>query len=207
VSASDSSTTSLSGVQAQFGDLPAPLLYVSSTQVNLAVPKLPFIQQFSPITLSVSGATAGPRGVPLVFLNPTLFQNTAFDQASFSNYGGSLLLALNADGSVNSPATPAHFGSQISVFLNGLVPDPDVTSVAIQLFAQGWTPGQVVPLTPFVSEVSLLVPPTPSVASGFSCPKGPSGLCSLDLSLYYGGDRPTVAPVGSAPGAVIFAAP
>jgi uncharacterized protein (TIGR03437 family) len=44
---------------------------------------------------------------------------------SASNQEGPVALALNADGSTNSPTNPAVLGSVISVFVNGLAPDPD----------------------------------------------------------------------------------
>lgn len=43
-SAPDNSTTSLAGVRISFGSLSAPLLYVSSTQINFAVPLVEFWQ-------------------------------------------------------------------------------------------------------------------------------------------------------------------
>jgi uncharacterized protein (TIGR03437 family) len=197
VTAADSATTTLGGVQVTFGGVAAPLLYASSTQINLAVPLLPFSRQFSPMQVSVGGSGAAPRAFPLTDFNPNLFLNVPMSIPVTNNSPGYVALALNADGSLNGPANPAELGSAMSVFVNGMVPDPDVISGALQLLAEGWTVTGLNQLTPFVQEVGLQVPSALGSANYFSCPPAQAPVCTLGFSLYYGVGTLNLAPVGS----------
>ena len=78
-SAADNSTTTLDGVNISVGSVSAPFLYVSSTQINFAVPLV--IESPASMQLTVNGLSAPPRALPLTFANPSLFVNTA-SQAS-----------------------------------------------------------------------------------------------------------------------------
>jgi saccharopine dehydrogenase (NAD+, L-lysine-forming) len=103
--------------------LNAPLLYVSPTQINVAVPLVSFSQSSSVMQLTVNGASSAPIELPLTYANPSLFA-----------------VALNADGSLNSSTNPAALGSAVSVFVNGLTPDPQVNNSPLQLFTNdGWS--------------------------------------------------------------------
>jgi hypothetical protein len=151
VAATNYSTTTLAGVSVSFGSTLAPLLYVSSTQIDFAVPPgyiFPYPAWESggvsgAIQVTVNGASSSPpRGLPTADVSPSLFS-----------------LALNADGSVNSSTNPAHLGSIISVFVNGLSngfaifpPAPLLSS------SDGWFVTSVVQANPFVLEVSLQAP-------------------------------------------------
>ena len=178
VSAGDNSTTALAGVSVNIGSLPAPLLYVSSTQINLAVPLVEFGQDFASMQLTVDGRSAPPRRLPLTFANPSLFVNTAEPQVSSF---GPVVLALNADGSLNSPANPATLGSAVSVFVNGLIRDPRVTSFPPQLSTtNGWSVTGLAPANQFVLHVDLKVPS--ALVNNFSCPI--SSACAVSFTLY-----------------------
>jgi len=59
------------------GSFSAPLLYVSSTQINFAAPLVDSGQNFATMQLTVNGASAAPRQLPLTFSNPSLFVDTA----------------------------------------------------------------------------------------------------------------------------------
>ena len=171
VSASDYSTTKLAGVSVNLGSLSAPLLYVSSTQINFAVPLVDSGQYFATMQLTVNGASATPRQLPLTFSNPSLFVDTA--QAPVPSFGP-VVLALNADGSLNSPANPATLGSAVSVFVNGLMPPPQLQTI------NGWSVIGFAPANPFVLRVDLRVPS--ALVNNFSCPS--SGLCAVQFTLY-----------------------
>lgn len=179
VAASGDSTATLAGVSVNLGSLSAPLLYVSSTQINFAVPLVDPSQTFATMQLTVNGASATPRQLPLTFsANPSLFLNTAQTQvASF----GSVVLALNADGSMNSSTNPATLGSAISVFVNGLTPDPRFIHFPPQLSTtNGWSVTGIVPANPFVLRVDLRAPT--ALVNNFSCTI--SSLCAVGFTLY-----------------------
>ena len=122
VSAPNNSTTTLGGVSVTFGSLSAPLLYVSSNQINVAVPLIsagPFPGPGMQVTFK--GVSSPPLAFPVVSANPSLFVLPGSYQ---QNLGESYAVALNANGSMNSPSNPAQLGSVITVFVNGLSMDP-----------------------------------------------------------------------------------
>ncbi len=185
VSATNNSTTSLAGVDISFnfGVTPtvlAPLLYVSSTQINLAVPLVPIIQSLTVMQLTVNGVTAPPRQLPFTYANPSLFLNTT--QTFQTNSPGFVAVALNADGSMNSSSNPAQLGSAISVFVNGLTPDPQIVSAPLQLYTNnGWSVTNIAQANPFVLQVDLQIPSM--LVTNFSCAP-PSSLCTVGFTLY-----------------------
>ncbi len=178
VSARDNSTTTLAGVSLSLGPITAPLLYVSDTQINFAVPLVDPAQRLAPMQLTVNGASATPRQIPITFANPSLFLTDPQTQLSAI---GSLAVALNADGSANSATNPARLGSAISVFVNGLAPDPRFNQAPLQLSTtNGWAVTAIVPVNPFVLRVDLQVPS--ALVNDFSC--SPTSLCAVNFTLY-----------------------
>jgi uncharacterized protein (TIGR03437 family) len=174
VGATDNSTFALGGVSINAGGVSAPLLYASSTQINFAVPPASG-QSSSTMQLTVNGVAAPVRQFPLTAVNPSLFLDTADTYQPDSP--GFIALALNADGSVNSPANPARFGSAISVFVDGVstgsgTPYPFATN-------NGWLVTDSVQSGPFVIRVDLQIPS--QLGGNFSC--SPS-LCSVSFGIY-----------------------
>ncbi len=172
--ASNNTTTTLGGVSVNFGSTPAPLLYVSSTQINFAVPA-----GSSPANMhvTVNGVSSPPRQLPLTFVNPSLFLNISDLPTDSTN--GYIAVALNADGSVNSPNNPAQPASIVSVFLNGLSSAQGTISAG-QLFANnGWTVTGFSQATPYVLQVDLRVPPG---LQGGACG---SSSCAAGFVIYY----------------------
>jgi uncharacterized protein (TIGR03437 family) len=160
VSATDYSTDTLGGVNITVGTLPAPLLYASSAQINFAVP-LVLEQSSGDLAVLVNGATAPLRQLPLTYANPSLFINPAQTFPTGEPSPGFIPMALNADGSVNTSTNPAPQGSVVSVFVNGLAPDPSIVSAPIQLSTvDGWAVTNVVQVNPFVLRVDARVPPS-----------------------------------------------
>jgi len=176
--ATDNSTTSLGGVSVTIGSLPAPLLYVSSNQINLAVPLVPEGPSGTVIQVTVNGVSPPPPQFPLTFANPSLFFVPGSYNSQFQEFEA---VALNADGSANSANNPAQLGSAISVFVNGLSPNPEVGTGLPQLFtAAGWSITNVSPLGPFVLEVNLEVP---STTENFSCPTPNPTACTAGFEI------------------------
>ncbi len=97
---------SLNDVAVTFNGIPAPLLYVSPTQINTQVP------------------AAVPAGTAQVVVRVAGAYSTAFPmQVQAAAPGifvvGGFAAALNQDGSVNDAAQPASPGSIVSVYLTG----------------------------------------------------------------------------------------
>ena len=159
VSAANNSTFSLAGVSVNFGGFPAPLLYASSKQINLAVPLITYSGSTSLVQVVVNGAFSQPRQLSLTYQNPTLFLNIPQTFPTSGNSPGPVALALNADGSMNSPTNLAQPGSVVSVFVNGLAPDPQVNYAPLQLTAaNGWQVTNIVQVSPFVVQVDVQLP-------------------------------------------------
>jgi len=103
--------TTLAGVQVLFSGTPAPLIYVSSTQINAVVP-YEIQGLFSPyVQVGYLGQTS--NAFPLVSSTtaPALF--------TFNGSGNGPVAALNQDNSYNSPSNPAAKGSYVVLYLTG----------------------------------------------------------------------------------------
>jgi uncharacterized protein (TIGR03437 family) len=128
---STSFPTSFNGVTVTFNGIAAPILYTSSTQINLQVPfgiagqnqvaMQVFSQNVSP-AVSESYILAVVERQPSVFIAGPAFSQPLFDSATCKgqNVSGIQPLALNADGTQNSCANPAASGSTVTIFLNGI---------------------------------------------------------------------------------------
>jgi uncharacterized protein (TIGR03437 family) len=181
VGATDYATTSLGGVTVTFNGVAAPLLYVSSTQINVAVPPGVLdeagggvdLPNYVPMQLTMNNAPAMAREIPLVASNPSVFGDLSGTVSSCTvggivYYGAFTDVALNADGNFNSCADRASPGSAISLFLNGLgvndiggvlLPWP-ASQIPIAVTIGGWS-AQVTSVTavnPFVWQVEATVP-------------------------------------------------
>ena len=100
---------SLGGVQVSFNGQLGALFYVSSNQINAAVP----YGLASPITMQIvnNGTTIGPVMVAAAGQVPT--------PGIFRNPDGTAA-ALNQDGTLNTQANPAHSGSVITIWGTGI---------------------------------------------------------------------------------------
>lgn len=180
VAATDNSTTTLGGVSVSFGPLPAPLLYVSANQINLAVPPVPEGPSGTALQVTVNGVAAQPVQFPVTFANPHLFAVPGSYETTFQEFAA---VALNADGTVNSSTSPTQPGSVISVFVNGLSMDPQVPSGPLQLYAGGeWSVMNYSQATPYVLQVNLRVP---SLTDNFYCQPPDTSLCVAGFDVFY----------------------
>ena len=124
VSAPAGGSTSLAGAAVTFDDTPAKLLYVSSSQINVAVPGVSqasaSIEPTSVMQIRVNGAPAAVRLFPVTSSTPSLFADLfASLPSSCAQTSVPQALARNADGSINSCLQPSKPGSTISLHLNG----------------------------------------------------------------------------------------
>ncbi|HEX5227119.1 MAG TPA: SBBP repeat-containing protein [Bryobacteraceae bacterium] len=168
VAATNNTTASLGGVSVSVGSHPAPLLYVSANQINLAVPSPPVGPQVS-LTVSVNGVPSAPLTFPVTAENPRLFSVLGDLNTTFRQF---IAVALNADGSVNSSTNPAKLGSVISVFANGFA-NPNLAPPQL-ITGSGWSISGVSLANPFVLDVQLRVPAT---TSNMECPAPKSTAC------------------------------
>jgi uncharacterized protein (TIGR03437 family) len=121
---------SLANVQVTFDGVPAPLLYVSSGQINLQVPFEVAQNPSTVMTISIAADSAGAysvaasrtfavaKSLPSLFVNPSVSPATCDPRLA----GAAVVaaVALNSDGSQNGCGNPAKPGSQVTVFLNGV---------------------------------------------------------------------------------------
>jgi uncharacterized protein (TIGR03437 family) len=101
-------TKSAAGVQVFFDELPAPLLYVSDTQVNAVAPWAIAGRLTTTVKVVFQGAAARTFTLALTPADPEVFQNADGSAA-----------ALNQDGTVNSPSNPAKPGTIVTIFATG----------------------------------------------------------------------------------------
>ena len=204
VIASDYGTTTLGGVTVSFGTLPATLLYVSSNQINLAVPSsLSTFPSSTAMQVTFNDAPASPMQYAVAAQNPSIFLIPGSYGKNLSRYE---TVALNQDGSRNSVIAPAKSGSVVSIFLNGLRMNPGGTGVSPALYS-GWTVVSVSQLNPFVVEVDMRVP----VSGTLSCPATIAPACTNDFTVYDLNSYLTAGTFGSTGGlsisGIVYVAP
>ena len=176
VAAPDGTDTSIAGVSITFNGTPAQLLYVSASQINVAVPAPPLASTLdvaglpSPMVmqLTVNGVTI-QRQFPYTISNMNLFADLSPAQLSCPAalvVGNPIQpVAMNADGSASSCANPAKFGSTVSFFMHGVGGDslgfqPPQQLLNVQAFA-GYCPVTVTNaslIDNFVYKVDVTMP-------------------------------------------------
>lgn len=131
----------LGGSQVTVNGQPAPLFYVSATQINLALPtNLPISGSLDlEITSPSTGQIFGLTEINMAPVSPGLF--------SLAGTGTGPLAALNANGTVNSPANPLLRGGIIVLFGTGEGPVPNAPPDGTP--ASGPTPTATQPVVVF----------------------------------------------------------
>jgi uncharacterized protein (TIGR03437 family) len=105
-------TTTLAGTRVLFNGAPAPLLYVSSTQINTVVPFGVQPGTGVQVAIEIGGQAFSILPLAIAGVAPGIFTLNPAGQAA----------VLNQDGTVNSPQNPAGRGSTISIFATGFGP-------------------------------------------------------------------------------------
>ena len=100
--------TTLAGVQVSVGGIPAPILYASSTQVNLVIPFGVEPGANVPVSVSYNGNTSSTFTQFIGATDPSIFL-----------IGTTQGAILNSDFSVNGPSNPAAPGSFIQIYGTG----------------------------------------------------------------------------------------
>ena len=104
------SGTQLSGTTVQFNGTAAPVIYVSGNQVAVRVPL--FSVGAAQVTVTYEGRTSGPFPLQVTQNSPGLF--------TLDSSGKGQAVAINQDGSINSPVKPAVAGDVISIYGTGV---------------------------------------------------------------------------------------
>ncbi|HJT89812.1 MAG TPA: hypothetical protein VJ732_18205, partial [Bryobacteraceae bacterium] len=104
-------TGNLSGTQVLINGAPAPVLYVSGSQVNAQVPYEAGTGGAAIVQVIANGIPSAAWGVPLAAAAPALF--------TLDGSGVGPAAVLNQDNSVNAPANPAPRGTVIQIFATG----------------------------------------------------------------------------------------
>ena len=102
--------STLAGTRVLFNGIPAPLLYVSPSQINAVVPFGVAGQTRASVQIERNGVADLPTfPVVMVDASPAVFTLDRYGQAA----------VLNQDGTVNSISHPAPPGSVIAIFMTG----------------------------------------------------------------------------------------
>jgi uncharacterized protein (TIGR03437 family) len=104
-------TQTLGGAQVLVNDIPCPLLYVSSVQINAIAPYALFNTNSANVAVRYLGLVSDPVPVSISPAAPGLF--------SFPPTGSGAGAILNQDQTVNTAANPAVKGTIISLFAGG----------------------------------------------------------------------------------------
>jgi uncharacterized protein (TIGR03437 family) len=103
--------TTLSGVRVTFDGTAAPLLFVSSTQINAIVPYEMAGRTTTSVIVQGPGGSSSPISLRVADTAPAIF--------SLGQNGTGQGAILNQNASVNGPANPAAKGSIISIYATG----------------------------------------------------------------------------------------
>ncbi len=145
----------LGGAQVRFNDLPAQILYTSSTQVGVAVPPA-LSGTTAQLTVMYQGQASNAIEVPVAQAAPGLFtaSQTGWGQAA----------AVNVDGTINGPANPVRIGAFVSLFSTGAGQDASAITVTVdgipaRIDFAGQPPGQAPGLLQVNTRIPLGVHP------------------------------------------------
>ena len=208
VAAPDGTDTSIAGVSITFNGTPAQLLYVSASQINVAVPAPPLpstragaLPSAMVMQLTVNDVTI-QRQFPYTVSNMNLFADLSPAQVSCPAalvIGNPIQpVAMNADGSANSCANPAKYGSTVSFFMHGVGGDtfgfqpPQQLGLNVEALV-GYCPTTVTNawlINNFVYKVDVTMP-----ASPLPCAQASSSFAVNFFSVTFSYDGLTVGPL------------
>lgn len=100
----------LLGTTVYFNGAAAPVLYASSSQVNVVAP-FGLTGQTAQVVVSYLGQNSAPQTINLAAVTPTLFTSNAT--------GTGQAAALNQDGTLNGPSNPAKAGTYVALYGTG----------------------------------------------------------------------------------------
>ncbi len=101
-------------VAVTFDGIPATLIYVSDTQINLQVPPALGSKDSTTLVVTVDGVSSTPQAIPLAVAWPAVFPHGV----------------LNQDNQENAPSAAAKSGDILQIFATGI---PKLASVSVQI--------------------------------------------------------------------------
>ena len=166
----DSIGTELAGVRVLLEGTPAPLLYLSATQINLVTPFA--LKGLTSAHVKIVTATAASNEVVLNVqpAAPEIF-------ASQISEATATAAIINQDGTVNSPAHPAHTGDAVAMYVSGVgQTNPPGVDGAIPTAAGG------TPLLPITVQL-ISAPPPVSILYAGNAPGLVSGAVQINFQI------------------------
>jgi uncharacterized protein (TIGR03437 family) len=156
--------TGLGSATVTFDGEPGNLLYVSPSQINVAVPRDLAGKSSTLMRVSTFSRGSSERVLQIAPSRPALFVNplpTALncEMGRFPATASFAAVALNADGSLNSCANPAGPSSVVSIFLEGVGVGPLSPSIDVLIGSRSATVVQVSAAGPYVQKVDIQLPP------------------------------------------------
>ena len=153
--------SNLTGATVQFGATSAPVLFASSSQLNLQVPWELQGQSSSPVTVTVNSVTSAPQTIAIAAADPGIFSLGApqSGQGAIVNLAG---LVVDAN-------SPAHVGDYLQIYATGLGPVSNTPQT-----------GAVAGSTP----LSYLIGKAAVTIGGVAAPVGFTGLTPGFVGLY-----------------------
>lgn len=173
---------SLEGDQVLFDGTPAPLVYLSATQINCVVPYEVQGMVNPQIQINYQGQLSNPFPLTSAASVPAVFTS--------NGSGSGPAAALNQDGTYNSPSSPAPKGSYVVLYVTG-----EGQTAPAGVTGQITTVSSTPPLTPQpLLPVAVLINGQPaSVAFYGEAPGLVSGVMQLNVQI------PANAPSGNLP--------
>lgn len=137
--------TTLGGVQVFFNSTPAPLIYVSPTQINAVVPYEVTGQLNVLVSVRYQARTSVTFPLTTTFSAPGLFTLNA------SGTGPGAI--VNQDGTINRPSSPARKGAVVTLYLTGegqTAPAGITGNVTTAISGPQPTPRPILPVSVFI---------------------------------------------------------
>jgi uncharacterized protein (TIGR03437 family) len=125
IPASGSIATTLGGTTVTINNVQAPILYTSASETSVQVPNYLIFDSNASIVVQAQGQASQPYVVAMAATTPGLF--------AANSSGAGQLVALNQDGTLNSPTNAAAGGTTITLYATGEgATDPTSLDGAIQ---------------------------------------------------------------------------
>jgi uncharacterized protein (TIGR03437 family) len=176
-------STALADTQVLFDNIPAPLFYVQSTQINAQAPYELTGRASTQLQVIYQGVLVASQQVSLTGASPALFT---------ANYGTGNAVIVNEDGTINSSQNPAARGSLVVLYATG-AGQTDPAGVTGQ--------GAQAPFSQPLLPVSLTIANVPATILWAGSAPGFVGLMQINARVPSGfvppGDLPVLLSVGT----------
>jgi uncharacterized protein (TIGR03437 family) len=148
-------------VVATFDSIPATLVYVSDTQINLQVPAALGSKSSTTLVVTVDGVSSTPQAIPLTVAWPAVFPHGV----------------LNQDNGENTPSAPAKPGDILQIYATGI---PKLATVSVQI-------GDRKDLVPLYAGEAPTCPGVQQV--NVAVPAGVTGTLAVEVCATVGGQQ------------------